>query len=179
MICFIDFETTGIDVFKDRPIEIGAILINEDLEITNTFHSLINPNFKRKFKASAKKIHGIENFNYLNREPLEDEVLNLFFNKMGTNYSFCSWNISFDVTFFRRMCHRNRRMRDFNKINYRHLDLQSIMKYFNDINNVVIEENSLDNNLNILNLKRPSIHSALEDAEFLLEIYKFIYKRCY
>ncbi|MEJ5053917.1 3'-5' exonuclease [Sphingobacterium sp. MYb382] len=177
MICFIDFETTGIDVFKDRPIEIGAILIDENLEITKSFHSFINPNFKRPFKASAKKTHGIKDFTYLSNEPLEDEVLDLFFNKMGTNYSFCSWNISFDVTFFRRMCHRNNRMRDFNKINYRHLDLQSIMKYYNDINNVITKKNSLDNNLNLLNIKRPNIHSALEDAKLIFDLYRYIYKR--
>ncbi|WP_027385163.1 3'-5' exonuclease [Chryseobacterium gregarium] len=176
MICFIDFETTGIDVFKDRAIEIGAILVNENLQIVNEYHSYINPDFKRKFKASAIKTHGIESSEQLKQQPLEKDVVDLFFNNFGTDYCFCSWNISFDVTFFRRMCHRNSRMKDFNKINYRHLDLQSIMKYYNDMNKVSIGSNSLDNNLNILNIKRSKKHTALEDSKHLLELYKYLYK---
>lgn len=177
MICFIDFETTGIDVFKDRPIEIGAILINEDLEIVKTFHSFINPNIKRQFKASAIKTHGISDVEKLKDAPSEIEVLNSFFETMGTEYSFCSWNISFDVTFFRRICHRNNKMRDFNKINYRHLDLQSIMKYYNDINNISLAKNSLDENLKRLKIERSNIHSALEDSKLLFELYKVIYNK--
>lgn len=177
MICFIDFETTGIDVFKDRAIEIGAVLINKDLETVKTFHSFINPNIKRQFKATAIQTHGITNIDCLKNAPFEKEVLNSFFENMGTDYMFCSWNISFDVTFFRRMCHRNSKMREYNKINYRHLDLQSIMKYYNDINNIHLNQNSLNENLNRLNIKRSNIHSALEDSKLLFELYKFIYNK--
>lgn len=175
MICFLDFETTGIDVFKDRPIEIGALLVNNNFEIIKSFHSFINPEIKRHFKASAIQTHGIANIIDLKDAPFEKDVLISFFENIGTNYVFCSWNISFDVTFFRRMCHRNNKMREYNKINYRHLDLQSIMKYYNYINNISLVKNSLDENLKELNIKRSRIHSALEDSKLLFELYKVIY----
>lgn len=37
MICFIDFETTGIDVFRDEPIDFGAVLVDFNLTIKNEF----------------------------------------------------------------------------------------------------------------------------------------------
>ena len=52
-ICFIDFETTGIDFFKDQPLELGALLVNKDLEIIEKFHSLIAPRTKREVSAAA------------------------------------------------------------------------------------------------------------------------------
>ena len=174
MICFLDFETTGIDVFKDFPIEIGAILVNDKLEINEEFHSIINPNRKRKFKASATKIHGIKSVEELDMYPKSDEVINSFFDKMGTNYCFCSWNISFDVTFFRRLCHQNNIMRKYNQINYRHIDLQSIMFYYNKINNTGIYKNSLDNSCNYFGIKRSTEHNAKEDVKLLLEVYRRI-----
>jgi len=36
-ICFIDFETTGVDVFRDEPIEIGAVLVDDNLKIIKQF----------------------------------------------------------------------------------------------------------------------------------------------
>jgi len=174
MICFLDFETTGIDVFKDHPIEIGAVLVNDNLEIVKEYHSFINPNRKRKFKISAIKTHGIESIDQLKKYPISMDVLLSFFEEFGTNYCFSSWNISFDVTFFRKLCHQNNMMTKYNEINYRHLDLQSIMSFYYKINKIGIDKNSLDNTCLNFNIKRSEKHNALEDAKLLFEIYKKI-----
>jgi DNA polymerase III subunit epsilon len=94
--CFIDFETTGIDVFKDHPVEFGAILVDENLNIIDEFYSRINPDRKRKLKASALKTHGIELDSLVNI-PTGNIVLSSFFSRFGTNFRLASWNISFDV----------------------------------------------------------------------------------
>ena len=174
MICFLDFETTGIDVFKDHPIEIGAVLVNDNLEIIKEFHSFINPNRKRKFKATAVNTHGVRSMEELENFPLSNDVLIDFFDIMGLNYCFAGWNISFDVTFFRKLCHQNNMMTEFNRINYSHLDIQSMMHLYNRSNNSKIEKNSLDNVCQYFNIERSKKHNALEDAKLTLEVYKNI-----
>jgi DNA polymerase III epsilon subunit family exonuclease len=174
MICFLDFETTGIDVFKDYPIEIGAVLVDDNLNIIKKFQSFINPNRKRKFKATAIKTHGYKSMSDLSNFPLSKDVLTDFFETLGSNYCFAGWNISFDVTFFRKLCHQNNMMKRYNELNYRHLDIQSMMHLFNHFKHTEIEKNSLDNTCQYFNIKRSKKHNALEDAKLTLEIYKSI-----
>lgn len=172
-ICFIDFETTGIDVFKDNPIEFGGILINENGETLKKFHSFIQPRSKRNFSTTSKKIHGLSSLS-LNEAPSQNEVLLNFFNSFGTEYKFAGWNINFDVSFFRRMCHLNNYMREYNKINHRHIDIQSIIFYLKERNILPKELKSLDDLIIFFNLNRNEKHNALEDAELTLEVYKKI-----
>jgi DNA polymerase-3 subunit epsilon len=173
MICFIDFETSGIDVFKDYPIEFGAVLVDDELNIIKEFHSYINPERKRKISSAALKIHGLTP-EFLTNMPNSMEVISSFFTEMGCDYKLAGWNISFDVVFLRKMAHQNSMMREFNKINYRHLDIQSISYLYNKINANSIEKNSLDSMCKMFNLKRNDKHNALDDAKLTFEIYKRI-----
>jgi len=170
-ICFIDFETTGIDVFKDSPIEIGCVLVNESNEILKSYYSYIHPRTKRRFTSSSIKIHGIEE-ELLQKAKSQKEVLAEFFKIMGFDFRFAGWNINFDVTFFRRMCHLNSYMRFYNKIYHRHIDIQSIVHYTKEINLLPNELNSLDDLIHFFNLNRSIKHNAMEDAELTLEVYK-------
>ncbi|MDX8338772.1 3'-5' exonuclease [Draconibacterium sp. IB214405] len=172
-ICFIDFETTGIDVFKDNPIEIGCTLTNQKGDILQEFHSYIKPKSKRKTSASAKNIHGI-NTNSLMNAPTQKEVLIKFFKEMGTNYRFAGWNINFDVTFFRRMCHLNNMMGLYNKIYHRHIDIQSIVFYLKESNRIPNNLNSLNDLASFYKLDRDSNHSALQDSRLANIVYKKI-----
>lgn len=169
-ICFIDFETTGIDVFKDNPIELGAVLVNSSGKVLEKFSSLIRPRTKRSFSAAAKSIHGLDHSQLLNA-PSQREVLNEFFTVVGTDYRFGGWNVNFDVTFFRRMCHNNDRMSDFNKIYHRHIDVQTISFLANNLGIVSSNINSLDNLAALFKLHRSNNHSALEDAIITKDVY--------
>ncbi|MEX1013574.1 MAG: 3'-5' exonuclease [Candidatus Paceibacterota bacterium] len=169
-ICVIDFETTGIDVFKDNPIEIGCIIINNDGKKLNNFHSYIRPKNKRKFSARAKNIHGINDFDLINA-PTQDEVLETFFKLVGTDFRFAGWNIGFDVSFFRRMCHVNDRMKLFNAINHRHIDIQSIVYYLVQLELFPKELKSLEDLIVHFGMKRNKKHSAIEDAELTAKVY--------
>jgi DNA polymerase III subunit epsilon len=170
-VCIIDFETSGIDVFKDNPIEMGCILINNEGEKIGDFHSYIKPNSKRNFSAESKKVHGLNEIDLINA-PSQDEVLNSFFEIIGTDYRFAGWNIGFDVSFFRRMCHVNNRMKLYNSINHRHIDIQSILYYL--VLQDILPKNlkSLDDLIVFFGLKRNSNHSAIEDAELTTKVYK-------
>lgn len=170
-ICFIDFETTGIDVFKDNPIEFGAVLVNEKNEIVAEFHSYLALRTKRKFSAQSKLIHGLDE-SKLNEAPEQNKMLTKFFEEFGTDYRFAGWNINFDVSFFRRICHLNNFMREYNKIYHRHIDVQSI-SYFLSQKNIMLErEKSLSDLADYFGLERQEKHSAIEDAKLTFEVYK-------
>lgn len=169
--CFLDFETTGIDVFKDSPIEIGSILVNDKGKIIKEFHSFIRPRNKRVFSSSAIKVHGID-INILENARSQYDVLLDFFNTMGTDYRFSGWNINFDVSFFRGMCHYNNMMREYNKIHHRHIDVQSIVFYLKEKNLLPKELKSLDDIIKYFNLKRKNKHNALEDADLTFQVFE-------
>nr|WP_320118660.1 3'-5' exonuclease [uncultured Marinifilum sp.] len=170
-ICFIDFETTGIDVFKDNPIEFGAVLVNEENEIIKEFHSFLSLRTKRKFSAQSKAIHGLDESNLVDACK-QKEMLVRFFDEFGTDYRFAGWNINFDVSFFRRMCHLNNFMREYNKIYHRHIDVQSISYFLSQKGILPDREKSLSDLVDLFDLERREKHSAIEDARLTFEVYK-------
>lgn len=58
-IIFFDLETTGVDVSKDRIVEIACVKILPDVEEAQTYTQLINPEIKIPEEAIA--VHGITN----------------------------------------------------------------------------------------------------------------------
>lgn len=169
-ICFIDFETTGVDVFKDNPIELGAVLVNSKGTIIKKFHCFIKPRTQRRMSKSAKQIHGLS-FGDLLSKKNQNDVIKEFFNLMGTNYRFGGWNINFDVSFFRSMCHHTNMMSSFNKINHRHIDVQTINFTAQRLGLIDNKINSLTDLSYYFGLSRKFKHSAIEDAEIAAEIY--------
>lgn len=56
-ICVLDVETTGLDTFDDRVVEIAALVVSPKGERIRAFSSLINP--ARPIPAAATEAHGI------------------------------------------------------------------------------------------------------------------------
>lgn len=72
-IIFLDLETTGLDVFRDRIVEIGMIVLLWDgwnFRISKIFTSLVNP--EMPIPQSATKIHGITDAMVENAPRLSD-----------------------------------------------------------------------------------------------------------
>lgn len=174
-VVFIDFETTGINVFNSDPIELGSVYVDENLKILNTFSSFIRPRITSRMKVSSIETHGLRMQDLL-KKPTDKNVLENYFKLFGTDYCFAGWNISFDVPYFRKMCYRAGRMKEFNSINYRHIDIQTILRFLTEINMLPKEINSLDNCVNYFNLKRSDKHNALEDAMLTYEVFKSLLK---
>lgn len=171
MICFIDFETTGIDVFRDEPIEFGAVLINDNLKIINEFSSKISLGKSVYLTKNAFKIHNIS-VEELRDAPNQREVTNKFFSEFGTDFRLGGWNISFDVSFLRKMCHKNGMMVKYNKINHRHIDAQSLGYLAVEIGLIEKENNSLSSWVDYFGFERTENHSAIEDAILTFKVYK-------
>ena len=172
-ICFLDFETTGVNVFYDEPIQIGAILVNEELEIIGEFSSLINIDKEIGITQDAFLIHGM-NRDYLKYAPSKAEVLKSFFINMGTDFHFAGWNISFDIPFMRKICHMEGFMDQYNMINYRHIDVQSIIYFLRNASRIPKNIISLTDTLNYYGVERAIQHNALEDARLTFAIFKII-----
>jgi DNA polymerase-3 subunit epsilon len=175
-ICFIDFETTGIDTIKDEPIEFGAILVDTYGKIVKRFHSRIKLDKKESFDKSSYRIHGID-YDSLEASPSQEQVLVLFFDSFGFDYCFGAWNASFDVTFFKRMCSSNNMNQSFEKIKYRHLDVQSISKFATHLNILDSKIKSLSDCAEYFGISRSIHHNALEDAIICHTVYEKLYER--
>lgn len=169
-ICFLDFETSGIDVYTDSPIEMGALLVDTNGEYISEFHSYIRPRTDAKFSKEAIKVHGLHKKD-LTDAPFQKEVLESFFDNFGNNFKFGGWNINFDISFFKSMCHHSNKIDLFNKISHRHIDVQSINYLLNEINLFSSEVYSLSDLCDYFSLHRMEKHSALEDAKLTSQVY--------
>lgn len=169
--CFIDLETTGSDYANDYPIQIGAVLVEiYNFKILKEFSSLINIPSGILISEKAKEIHGLKKEDIKNA-PKPKIVLKDFFSEFGTDYAFAGWNVCFDVSFFRKICIENGFNNQYKKINFHHLDVQSIAKYLKIKGNIE-GEISLINLCKTYNLKRLEKHDALEDAKLSFEVLK-------
>lgn len=169
-LCFIDFETSGTDVYNDSPIEIGAVLFDTKGRLISEFQSFIKPRTKRRFSKSAINIHGLYPNDLLNA-PTQKNVLDDFFEKFGTDFRFAGWNINFDVSFFRNMCYHSQHMRSFDSISHRHIDVQSISFFLTELNILDKDIRSLTDLSNYFLIKRRDNHSAIEDAKITAKVF--------
>lgn len=172
-ICFLDFETTGPNPLVDKAIEIGAVLMNDYGEVIKKFSSFIKPEGNIYLTESAKCVHNIS-LETINNADSESCVITKFFEEFGTDYRFASWNINFDVTLMRNICHRNNLTSQFQKVHYRHIDVQSISYFINKIGLYNKELNSLNDLAEYFGVKRSKEHSALEDSIILAAIFNKI-----
>lgn len=173
--CIIDFETTGSNLFEDEPIQIGALLVDEDKGVLLDFSSFIMPSKDVKNSEKAFQIHGIS-LDELHTAPSQKEVLEKFFSVFGYDYSFAGWNISFDIPFFKKMCYENGFQDEYDKINYRHLDIQSVCQTLTKLNVVDSHLNSLSDFTTYFRIGRSNKHDALEDVKITYELYVKVFE---
>ena len=94
-VIVLDFETTGLSPqYGDRAIEIGAVLIENNLVI-DRFQSLMNPGFR--ISPFIESYTGINN-DMVRAAPPCEEVIELFADFMG-EYPLVAHNASFDRKF--------------------------------------------------------------------------------
>lgn len=90
-----DVETTGLSAERDRLIEIAAVKIKNGVEI-DTFESYINP--QRKISELITNITSITNEDVENA-PLEEEIMNKFYNWIDEDDILVAHNAKFDLGF--------------------------------------------------------------------------------
>jgi len=159
-LCFLDFETTGVIDYISDPIEIGAVLVDENLEVISSFVSRIRPLSKQAFSEEALNAPGYPS------------VLMSFFGELGYEYRFAGWNIGFDTSFFKKMCYYSGNIDLYSKINYRSVDIQTIAYCIKKMGMLPENINSLSDAAKFFGVHRAEKHNALNCAEVAMEVYK-------
>ena len=171
-LCFLDFETTGVIDYINDPIEIGAILVDyENLKEITHFSSYIKPLCKQTFSEEAFKVHGIP-YDAVKYALTPFQVISKLASEFGAGYRFIGWNIGFDVAFFKKMCYYSGMLEYYNNLNYRSIDIQSIVDYLKRKFILPWELYSLSNLAKFFNIPRSEKHNALECANISLQVYK-------
>ncbi len=93
----LDLETTGLNPKRDRIIEIGAVKVRNG-EVTELFHSLINP--RMKLEARIEELTGITG-EELQGQPLLEEILPKLEEFLGEDV-LIGHRIEFDYAFLKR-----------------------------------------------------------------------------
>ncbi len=93
-----DLETTGLDPLKHEILEIGAIRVNRDSDIHETFQQLLKP--RKKIPARATAINGITQ-EMVDKEGKElSEVINDFIEFIA-DHRLVAFNADFDMGFIK------------------------------------------------------------------------------
>lgn len=141
-----DIETTGLNSYSDRIVELGAVVFENGLPV-DKFSSLVNPN--KSISPEASRVNNITN-EMLLTAPLESEVYEKFVefikSSLDDNICICAHNATFDIGFLSNTLNRlgydcnisyidtlsiSRKVLNNNVINHKQ---ETIAKYF-DIEN--------------------------------------------
>ena len=152
-----DIETTGLDVRKDKIIEIGAVKVRNG-EILEEFHSLINPN--EELSKEIIKLTGIKN-KMLENAPTIDEVLPKFI-EFISDFPLVAHNINFDGNFINAQCHKNGIELPKNSW----IDTLEIAR-----RKLPLDNHKLETLVNYFKIKLDNHHRAVDDAKATMEIF--------
>ncbi len=98
----IDFETTGLDLIKDEPIQIGIVVSNERFEIIESFQSLIKPKKKiKELKSVVSHITWLQLAD-LQESPSIEDLLPIIQKLIGPESVLIGHNIWFDLWFLKK-----------------------------------------------------------------------------
>ena len=156
----LDTETTGLDVYDDKIIEIGIVELKDNILTENYFHEYINP--KKDIGLSAQKVHGISN-EFLIDKPTFGEIAKKFLDFIRDD-ALIIHNAEFDVSFI------NKELQNcgFNDLQNSVIDTIKIAK--KEFPGQAVNLDSLCRKLNVVNT-RQNHHGALLDASLLSKVY--------
>lgn len=150
-------------------IEIGAIMLNGELNIVDTFHSFVKPKYFKKLFPVVKRKTNI-NQEDINSAELFKDVLNTFRQWIGEEYILVSWGHD-DIHHLTENCRYNRIKTDWL---FRNIDIQ---KQFSEVHNLPPGQRiSLENALKLCGIQiEETLHRALIDAEYTARIFSEIF----
>lgn len=156
-LVFLDIETTGLNVDTDQIIEIGAIKVSNDEEIT--FHRLIRATIH--IPAEVRRLTGITDEMLRDGTKLEASIRDLHAFIQGA--SLVGYNISFDIKFLNKVFEEY----SMEPIRNKTLELMYEAKRRNSFQTNYKFETTLKE----YGINRMVLHRALEDAKLMHQLY--------
>ena len=129
LYAIVDVETTGLNPNYHEMIDIGIIIINQNLEIQGQYFSKVLPSFPERIDSMAQNINGFDLQRWTQEEAISEVELinqmNIFLNNYIGKPIFIAFNSWFDSGFVRNLL--NEHDYKFNDwFDYRVLDIPSI-----------------------------------------------------
>ena len=129
LYAIVDVETTGLNPNYHEIIDIGIIIINQNLEIKGQYFSKVLPSFPERIDPIAQNINGFDLQRWTQEEAISEEELinqmNIFLNNYIGKPIFIAFNSWFDSGFVRNLLNEhNYKFNDW--FDYRVLDIPSI-----------------------------------------------------
>ncbi|MSR68323.1 3'-5' exonuclease [Candidatus Saccharibacteria bacterium] len=172
-ILLIDFETTGIDLNKSLPIQLGAILLDrQTLAEKDNFLSYIKQDLSNMSRQSAK-IHGITK-KEMDTAPTSSEVIGSFIEQFGTEVYLASWNEMLDHSMLATMLGSIGKGIDTH--DYHYLDIWSIVHIYmvQRGKGDIIRSEPINE---YFGLPARTTHNALEDCKLTAQVLRKVYNR--
>jgi DNA polymerase III epsilon subunit-like protein len=169
-ILVIDVETTGLDPAKHACIELGAVCLDKDLQMTKQFSSLVAPWKGAEFVKEAMKINQIA-AEQLRGAPSIEDVVEAFHETFRPDEKILllsGWNVWLDAYFLRNLYERASREWPFN---YRLLDVQSVFSFHS-----LMAASSQEKTIQEL-LHEKQEHRALADAKHTSRVLQLLSKQ--
>lgn len=170
-ILLIDFETTGLDLEKSLPIQLGAVLLDKQtLAEKDSFLSFIKQDLS-DMPAESAKIHGIT-ADHLKDSPQPDDVITSFLDQFGVEVYLASWNEMLDHTMMAKLLKEVDK--DIYVHDYHYLDVWSLAYLYlvqQGRGDIVRSEPTFQH----FGLPSRNAHNALEDCRHTAEVLRKVY----
>ena len=156
----LDTETTGLNFYSDKIIEIGIVELIDNVLTQNYFHEYINP--EMNISLSAQKVHGISN-EFLIGKPTFNNIAKKFLDFIKDD-TIIIHNAEFDTNFI------NKELQNCGFNNFKNLVVDTIQVAKKEFPGQAVNLDSLCRKLGVNNT-RQNFHGALLDATLLSKVY--------
>ena len=156
----LDTETTGLNFYNDRIIEIGIVELIDNVLTQNYFHEYVNP--EMSISLSAQKIHGISN-EFLIGKPTFNNIAKNFLDFVKDD-TIIIHNAEFDTNFI------NKELQNCGFKNIKNTVVDTIKIAKKEFPGQTVNLDSLCKKLSVNNT-RQNFHGALLDATLLSKVY--------
>lgn len=164
----VDFETTGLNPETDRIVQLAAVIVNGDGDITDSFDTIVKPESPGEYQHGAEHIHGISAEQVANGMPLQTALEKLW--DISAGNVFTAHNAQFDLGFLHAESERVG-IKDQIEV---HIDTLELSR------RVSGNDNSRRHNLLALcehyGIERDKVHDARSDATATAQLLMYLIK---
>lgn len=164
----VDTETTGLIPWKHRLLSVGAVVLNERLEMVDFMHVFIRPPLYTPGYKDAQQVHGLTK-KFLSDNGISERKAVVQLSILSARYDrpvIVGHNVAFDYYFIKAAYMRQRIE---NPLSYRMLDVPVLARLVD----LPIKGSELAKALGVVNNKE---HDALADARATADCFRILMK---